>query len=97
MRNLQIWRSLCEIWGKTSDAKEVEAKDFEAPQPEVIKAQNPLRRNRKRSSHSKELILADKFESVRTRSSFKPFEETLMSLVSLIEPTSTDEALLDTK
>ena len=41
--------------------------------------------------------MGDKSEPVRTRSSFKPSEETLLGLVSLIEPTSVDETLLDTK
>lgn len=41
--------------------------------------------------------MGDKIELVRTRSSFKPYEETLMSLVSPIEPAFVDEALLDTQ
>ena len=41
------------------------------------------------------MILGDKDAPDRTRSSFKPSEETLLGLVSLIEPTSINEALQD--
>ena len=41
------------------------------------------------------MILGDKDAPVRTRSSFKPSEETHLGLVSLIEPTSINEALQD--
>lgn len=41
--------------------------------------------------------MVDKPEPVITRSSFKPFEETLIGFMSLIEPTFVDEALLDTE
>ena len=40
--------------------------------------------------------MGDKSKPIRTRSSFKPSEEILLGLVSLIEPTSVYEALLDT-
>ena len=79
--------------GKTLEA---EAKDSEAPQQEVVEAHTPLRRHRQNISHSEELIMGDKSEPVRTRSSSKPSKETLWGLVSLIEPTSIDEVLLDT-
>ncbi|KAI5408780.1 hypothetical protein KIW84_054569 [Lathyrus oleraceus] len=82
--------------GKTSEAKETKAKDYEAPQLEVIEAQTPMRRHKQISSSSEELILGDKSELVRHKSSFKPSKETLMSLVSLIVPTSIDESLMDT-
>src|ERR1044072_4189325 len=39
--------------------------------------------------------MGNKDAPVRTRSAFIPSEENLLSLVSLIEPTSIDEALLD--
>ena len=42
------------------------------------------------------MMLGDKYEPDRTRSSFKPPEETLMGLMFLKEPTSVDEALLNT-
>lgn len=41
--------------------------------------------------------MGEKYKPVRNRSSFKPFEETLLGLVSMIEPVSIDEVLLDTK
>lgn len=41
--------------------------------------------------------MGDKTEPVRTRSSFKPSEEKLIGLVPLKEPTSLDEALLNTE
>ena len=47
------------------------------------------------TSHPEELILGDKEAPVRTRSAFKPSEEMLLGLLSLIEPTSIEEALLD--
>lgn len=56
------------------EAKEAEAKDFESPWPEVVEAQNPLRRNRHISSYFEELIMGDKSKPVRTISSFKPPE-----------------------
>lgn len=39
--------------------------------------------------------MGDKSEPVRTRSSFKPSKESLLGLVSLIEPTSLDKELQD--
>jgi hypothetical protein len=39
--------------------------------------------------------MGNKDEPVRTRSTFKGSEETLLGLVSLIEPTSCEEALQD--
>ena len=41
------------------------------------------------------MIMGHKDDPIRTRSTFRNTEESLMGLVSLIEPTSTDEALLD--
>ena len=64
--------------GKNSKVEEPEAKDFEAPKREVVKAQNHLRRHKQRSSHSEELIMGDKSEPVKTRSSFKFSEESLL-------------------
>ena len=47
------------------------------------------------SSSPEETILGRKEDPIRTRASFRNSEETLMGLVSLIEPSSIDEALLD--
>lgn len=41
--------------------------------------------------------MGDKIEPDRTRSTFKPSEETLLGLESLLEPTFVDEAFLDTE
>lgn len=41
--------------------------------------------------------MGDKFGPVKTRSSFKPSEETIIGLVSLIESTFVNKALLDTE
>src|ERR1044072_3738834 len=51
--------------------------------------------SRVRASHSEDLILGSKDAPVRTRSAFRTSEVNPLSLVSLIEPTSVDEALLD--
>lgn len=40
--------------------------------------------------------MGDKSEPIRIKSSFKPSKEMLLGLVSLIEPTSINEALLKT-
>ena len=53
------------------------------------------KKSRITTSHPEELILGDKEAPVRTKSAFKPSEEMLLGLVSLIEPTSIEEALLD--
>lgn len=73
--------------GKTSKAKDVEEKYSKYPKLESVEAQTPLRKHKQRSSHSEELILGDKSEPVRTRSSFKSYEETLLGLVFLTKPT----------
>ncbi|XP_057432479.1 uncharacterized protein LOC130725251 [Lotus japonicus] len=67
---------------------------------EAATTSEPSREKKSRviASHPEELIMGDKDEPVRTRSAFKPSEESLLSLkglVSLIEPTSIDQALQD--
>ncbi|XP_050888947.1 uncharacterized protein LOC127094126 [Lathyrus oleraceus] len=61
--------------GKSKDA---EAKDSEATQPEATIGSTHQKKSILKASHSEELILGVKDASVRTRSSFKPFEETLL-------------------
>src|ERR1044072_3314296 len=81
---------------KAPEAKEPEVQNPEATTSEdAASDQPPLRRNRARTSHHEELILGSKDAPVRTRYAFRPSEENLLSLVSLIEPTSVDEAFLD--
>ena len=80
-----------------SKAKESVANDSEATQPESIVDLTHQKKSRSRTSHYEELIPGDKNAPVRTISSFKPSEEILLGLISLIEPTSIDEALLDTE
>src|ERR1044072_6030358 len=82
--------------GKIPEAEESDVQDPEATTSEAaVSDQSIPRRNRDRTSHPKELILGSKDAPVRTRSAFRPSEENHLSLVSLIEPTSVDEALLD--
>src|ERR1044072_2860944 len=81
---------------KTLEAKESEAQNQEASTSEAAASDQSIpRRNRARTSHPEELILGSRDAPVRTRSAFRPSEENHLSLVSLIEPTSVDEALLD--
>ena len=46
-------------------------------------------------AHPEDKILGKKEDPIRTRSTFRNSEEYLMGLVSLIEPTSIDNTLLD--
>ena len=78
--------------GKDKDA---ETKDSETTSQEAVAGPSHQKKSRPRTSHSEELILGDKDAPVRTRSSFRSSEENLLGLVSLIEPTSIDEALQD--
>ena len=54
-------------------------------QPEAIVDPTHPKKSRSRTSHSEELILGDKNSPFRTRSSFKPSEETLIGLIYVIE------------
>jgi hypothetical protein len=47
------------------------------------------------SAHPEDMIIGKKDDPIRTRSSLRNNEESLFGLVSLIEPTSIDEALQD--
>ena len=47
------------------------------------------------SAHPENVIIGKKEDPIRTRTSFRNNEESLFGLVSLIEPTSIDKALLD--
>jgi hypothetical protein len=60
-------------------------------------SEEPIQKRQSRSSlaHPEDNILGKKDDPIRTRSTFRSSEESLMGLVSLIEPTSIDEALLD--
>jgi len=60
-----------------------------------LKLQSSRRNQGVIQTFSEYLILGNKDELVRTRSTFKVSEETPLGLVSLIEPTSCDEALQD--
>ena len=77
---------------------EEKAKEFEEAEkgtseaPEVTLNQ---KRPRTRQNVSEELILGNKNEPVKIRSTSKGSEETLLGLVSLIEPTSNEESLQD--
>ena len=79
--------------GTAAEVQEV--KESENDQPEVSNVQTPPKILRQTLSYFEEQILGDNTEPVRTRSHFKPPKEMLLSLVSMIEPISTDEALLD--
>src|SRR5580765_7828591 len=82
--------------GKSPEAEESDVQEPEASTSEGAASDQFLpKRNRARESHPEELILGSKDAPVRTRSAFRPSEENHLSLVSLIEPTSVDEALLD--
>ncbi|XP_050909134.1 uncharacterized protein LOC127122904 [Lathyrus oleraceus] len=77
---------------KTKESEEAEKETSEAPEVTINK-----KRSRNRQNVSEELILGNKNEPVRIRSTFKVSEETLLGLVSLIEPTSCEEALQNKK
>jgi hypothetical protein len=78
-----------------SDEK-IEASEATASQiPEGTNFPVIPKKAKSRLNISEELILGNKDEPIRTRSTFKTPEETPLGLVSLIEPTSCDEALQD--
>ena len=75
-----------------------EDKESEAPLYDDVDSpsnQPQPKKNKITSSHPEDLILGSKDALVRTRSTLKPSDEVLLGLVSLIEPTSIEEALLD--
>ena len=53
------------------------------------------RQSRRSLAHPENMILGKKDDPIRTRSTFKNTKNLLMGLISLIVPTSIDEALLD--
>ncbi|KAI5395309.1 hypothetical protein KIW84_061777 [Lathyrus oleraceus] len=63
--------------------------------PDVTKAPSIQKKSRSHPNISEDLILGNKDEPIRTRSTFKVPKEIPLGLVSLIEPTSYDEALQD--
>ena len=73
-----------------STSKRVTARN---PTPSIDQLQK--RPSRSSMDHPEETILGRKEDPIRTRASFRNSEESLMGLVSLIEPSSVDEALLD--
>ena len=66
-----------------------------ASNPTTTVDQPQKRLPRSSLDHPEETILGRKEDPIRTRASFRNSEESLMGLVSLIEPSSIDEALLD--
>ena len=66
-----------------------------ASNPAPFVDQPQKRPSRSSMDHPEETILGRKEDPIRTRASFRNSEESLMGLVSLIEPSSIDEALLD--
>lgn len=75
--------------------KKSEVKDSEGAPSEATNILTPLKKFKQRVAHYETLIIGDKTEPDRTRSSFKPSKETLLGLVSIIEPISVDDALLE--
>ena len=63
------------------------------PVPSVDQIQEKL--SRSSIAHPEHKILGKKDDPIRTRSTFRNSEESLMGLVSLIEPKTIDEALMD--
>ena len=61
------------------------------PAPSVDQLQKRL--SRSSIAHPEDTILGKKDDPIRTRSTFRNSKESLMGLVSLIEPTTIDEAL----
>src|ERR1051325_2543264 len=59
--------------------------------------EEPIQKKPSRSSlaHLEEMIMGKKDDPIRTRSTFRNSEESLMGLVSLTEQTTVDEALHD--
>ena len=63
------------------------------PAPSVDQLQK--RFSKSSIAHPEDKILGKKDDPIRTRSTFRNSEESLMGLVSLIEPTTIGEALMD--
>ena len=80
--------------GTTAKVQE-EVKELENDQPEVSNVQTPPKRLRQSLLHSEEQILGDKIKPVQTKFHFKPPEEMLLSMVSMVKPVSTYKALFD--
>ena len=78
---------------KTKAEKGISTINIDATETSVEPIQK--RQPRSRSTYSEDLILGKKNDPIRTRYTFKTIEESLMGLVSLVEPTSIDEALQD--
>ncbi|KAI5421031.1 hypothetical protein KIW84_044752 [Lathyrus oleraceus] len=74
---------------KAKESEEAEKGTLGAPEVTVNQ-----KRSRNRQIISEELIMGNKNKPIRTRSTFKGSEETLLGLVSLIEPTSCEESTL---
>ncbi|XP_058758557.1 uncharacterized protein LOC131631802 [Vicia villosa] len=82
--------------GSREKSKNYEDKVFDKDDTtEPTEVPSFLKRKRQRQTVSEVLTPGNKVEPVRTRSTFKQSEETLLGLVSLIEPTSFEEALQD--
>src|ERR1044072_177118 len=94
--DLEITFSESDEKGKTPEVEEPKVQPPEATTSEdATSNQTSQKRNWTRKSHPEDQILGNKNAPVGTRSAFRTSEENLLSLVSLIEPTSIDEALLD--
>ena len=83
--------------GTEDNASEVYHKESQ-PIPEeavtiiTVTSEEPFQKRQSRSilAHVEDKIMGKKEDPIRTRFTFRKFEESLMGLVSLIEPTSTD-------
>ncbi|XP_050876065.1 eukaryotic translation initiation factor 4 gamma-like [Lathyrus oleraceus] len=84
-----------ELLNECSDKNTKESEKAEKKNPKITEIPTVQKISRNRSTVSEELILGNKDEPIRTRSTFKISEETPLGLVYLIEPTSCDEALQD--
>ncbi|GAU28976.1 hypothetical protein TSUD_391740, partial [Trifolium subterraneum] len=77
---------------ETLDSEDHPASELIRSSPSRI--EQPKQSFKYKSSHPKELILGNKDSPRKTRSSFRN-EDSLIGLISLVEPSSTDEALAD--
>ena len=78
-----------------SDEKTKASEEAKKQSPDATEASTIQKKSRSRPNIYEDLIMGNKDEPVKTRPTFKVSEETPLGLVSLIEPTSCDEALLD--
>ena len=78
-----------------SDETTKALEEAEKQSPEATEISTIQKRLRNHPNISEELILGNKDEPIRTRSTFKTSEENPLGLVSLIEPNSCNEALQD--